>query len=77
MQKGTTTKKIERQPNCSTSTPPSTGAIAGESTTPNPKIPIARPCCSGGNSRMITTFGIGVSMPAATPSSTRIAIITG
>ena len=44
MQKGTTTKKIERQPKASTSTPPTLGPMAGASTTPKPKMPMARPC---------------------------------
>ena len=45
-QNGTTMKKIERQPNRSTSTPPMLGPIAGASTTPMPKMPLARPCSS-------------------------------
>ena len=44
MQNGTTMKKIDRQPNRSTSTPPMLGPIAGASTTPMPKMPLARPC---------------------------------
>lgn len=66
-QNGTTTKKIARQPNSSTSSPPTVGTRAGAITTPKPKIPIARPCSSRGNIRITITLGIGMSMPAATP----------
>jgi hypothetical protein len=36
MQNGTVSRKIERQPNASSSTPPSAGPIAGASTMPKP-----------------------------------------
>lgn len=42
-QSGTTMKKIERQPNRSIRTPPILGPMAGASTTPIPKMPLARP----------------------------------
>ncbi len=64
-------KKIERQPNRSTSTPPRLGPIAGASTTPMPKIPLARPCSWGWKARMMMMAGIGCTTPAARPSATR------
>ena len=72
-QNGTTMKKIERQPNRSTSTPPKLGPMAGANTAPTPKIPIARPCSCGSKARMITIAGIGCTTPAARPSATRAA----
>ena len=72
-QNGTTMKKIERQPNQSTSTPPRLGPSAGASTTPVPKMPMARPCSCGPNARMMTMAGIGCTTPAARPSATRAA----
>ena len=73
MQNGTTTKKIERQPNASTSTPPTLGPTAGASTTPMPKMPIALPCSLRSNAFITTIAGIGCNTPAASPSTTRIA----
>ena len=70
-QKGTTMKKIERQPNRSTSTPPMLGPMAGASTTPMPKIPLARPCSWGSKARRMMMAGIGCTTPAASPSATR------
>ncbi len=72
-QNGEATKKIERHPNHSTSTPPMLGPSAGASTTPKPKSPIARPCSSGLKPRRTMIAGIGCSTPAASPSVTRIA----
>jgi hypothetical protein len=48
MQNGTVSRKIERQPNASSSRPPIAGPIAGASTIPKPYTPIARPRCSTG-----------------------------
>ena len=64
-------KKIERQPNQSTSTPPIEGPSAGASTTPMPNMPLARPCSCGSKARMTMMAGIGCTAPAARPSSTR------
>ncbi|OQC17296.1 MAG: hypothetical protein BWX79_00372 [Alphaproteobacteria bacterium ADurb.Bin100] len=72
-QNGTTMKKIERQPNQSTSTPPMLGPMAGASTTPMPKMPLARPCSLGSKARRMMIAGIGCTMPAARPSATRAA----
>ena len=71
MQNGTTMKKIERQPNRSTSTPPMLGPIAGASTTPIPKRPLARPCSCGSKALRMMMAGIGCTTPAASPSATR------
>ena len=71
MQNGTTMKKIERQPNRSTNTPPMLGPMAGASTTPMPKKPLARPCSCGWKARMMMIAGIGWTTPAARPSATR------
>lgn len=73
---GTTTKKIERQPNSSTRKPPRLGPSAGASTTPKPNSPNALPCSRSGNTRRIRILGSGCMMPAATPPTTRMAIIT-
>ena len=53
---GSDSRKIERQPNASTSAPPSAGPTAGASTMPKPKRPIARPRSSGGNTRNSATI---------------------
>ena len=66
-----TTKKIERQPNHSTRTPPTLGPTAGARTTPKPKMPIALPRSPGPNACRTTIAGIGWSTPAASPSATR------
>ncbi len=70
-------KKIERQPNQSTSTPPIDGPSAGASTTPMPNRPLARPCSLGSKARMMITAGIGCTTPAASPSATRAASTSG
>ena len=72
MQNGTTMKKIERQPNQSTKKPPILGPMAGASTTPMPKKPLALPCSPGSKARMMMSTGIGCTTPAARPSSTRM-----
>jgi hypothetical protein len=72
-QNGTTMKKMERQPKPSTSSPPMLGPMAGASTTPMPKMPLARPCSWGSKARRMTMAGIGCSTPAASPSATRAA----
>ena len=58
-QNGTTIKKIERQPNRSTNTPPILGPMAGASTTPMPNKPLARPCSFCSNARKMMIAGIG------------------
>ena len=63
-------KKIERQPNRSTSQPPRLGPSAGAITDPMPNMPIARPCSCGAKTRMMTMAGIGCTTPAASPSAT-------
>ena len=73
MQKGVTTKKIERQPHHSTRMPPTLGPSAGARTTPKPKMPIALPRSPLPNACRMTIAGIGCSTPAARPSATRIA----
>ncbi|MNN22212.1 hypothetical protein D3C81_1355630 [compost metagenome] len=73
---GTTTKKIERQPNASTRKPPRLGPSAGASTTPKPNMLMALPCSRSSNTRRIRILGSGCMMPAAAPSATRMAIIT-
>ena len=70
-QNGTTMKKIERQPNQSTSSPPMLGPMAGASTTPMPKMPLARPCSCGSKARRMMMAGMGCTTPAASPSATR------
>ena len=72
-QNGTTIKKMDRHPHKSTSTPPILGPMAGASTTPMPKNPLARPCSVGSNARKIMIAGIGCTTPAASPSITRAA----
>ena len=47
---------------------------AGASTTPMPKMPLARPCSFGRNARRMMMAGIGWTTPAASPSATRAAI---
>ncbi len=66
--------KIDRQPKASMSTPPSAGPTAGASTTPKPKIPIARPRCSTGYTSNTAIIDNGCMMPAAAPCNTRAAI---
>jgi hypothetical protein len=73
MQNGITKKKIARQPNKSTSTPPTLGPMAGASTVPKPKMPIARPCSWRAKARMMMTPGKVCSTPAARPSAMRMA----
>ena len=70
-------KKIERQPNQSTSTPPMDGPSAGASTTPMPNMPLARPCSCGAKARMMMMAGMGCTTPAARPSSTRALSTSG
>ena len=74
MASGTTMKKIERQPNTSTSTPPMLGPMAGASTTPTPNNPLARPCSSDAKARKMMMAGMGCTTPAAKPSATRAAM---
>ena len=64
-------KKMERQPNQSTSSPPMLGPMAGPNTTPMPKMPLARPCSCGRKACRMMTAGIGCTTPAASPSATR------
>ena len=49
------------------------GPIAGASTTPMPKTPLARPCLSGSKAFRMMIAGIGWTTPAASPSATRAA----
>jgi hypothetical protein len=70
-------KKIERQPKASTSSPPMDGPRAGASTTPMPKMPLARPCSCGSKARRMMMAGIGCTTPAARPSATRAASTSG
>ena len=70
-QKGSGSKKIERQPKLSSSMPPMLGPIAGTSTMPRPKRPIALPRRSGGNTSNKAIIASGCRMPAAPPCSTR------
>ena len=76
-QNGTTMKKIERQPNHSTSKPPRLGPRAGASTAPSPKMLMARGCSCGSKARMMMMAGIGCTTPAARPSATRAASTSG
>ena len=77
MQNGTTMKKIDRQPKPSTSRPPMLGPMAGASTTPMPKMPLARPCSCGSKARRMMMAGMGCTTPAARPSATRAASTSG
>jgi len=45
--------------------------MAGASTTPMPKMPLARPCSCGSNARRMMMAGMGCTTPAARPSATR------
>ena len=53
------------------------GPIAGASTTPMPKMPLARPCSPGSKTRRMMIAGIGCTTPAARPSATRAASTSG
>ena len=46
-QKGITMKKMDRQPNQSTSSPPTDGPTAGARITPTVNSEMARPCSCG------------------------------
>ena len=50
------------------------GPMAGASTTPKLKTPIALPCSCDWKARMMMMAGIGCSTPAASPSATLAAI---
>jgi hypothetical protein len=45
--------------------------MAGASTTPMPKMPLARPCSCGSKARRMMMAGMGCTTPAASPSATR------
>ena len=70
-------KKMDRQPNQSTSSPPTDGPTAGARITPTVNSEMARPCSCGWKARMMMMAGMGCSTPAASPSMTRAASTSG
>ena len=47
--------------------PPRVGPIAGPITTPNPKMPMAMPCSSGGNVSLRMAWETGINAPPPMP----------